>query len=179
MTKEEYPRTTFLIMLAIVYISFGVLTFLHDPILHCIPALLFGWDIVSWETGILTGNVIVNTINATTWELWWYYMTPPLVLCTGALTMVILYPSRFTGIPSFILFMLNIASMDFNIGGSDSNKALLALLEHGVNPLPAHILHYALFIGVIFVFGTVFFVIFENNIKDAMYRRDKLLFLKR
>lgn len=179
MSEEKFPRTTLLIMLAITYISFGVLTFLHDPVLHCIPALIFDWDIVSWETGILTGNVIVNTINATTWELWWYFMTPPITLCSFALLTTILYPSRFMAIPSLVLFLLNLGSLDFNIDGSDSNKALLALLNHGVDPLYAHLLHYGIFIGSIAIFGFFLFVMFEDSIKDAMFRRNKALFLKK
>lgn len=165
----------FPILLAITFISFGILTFLHDPFLHSIPAWIFGWQVENWNTGVLTGQTTVSTINATMWQLWWYYMLPSVTLCSVALLSAILKPSRIVAIPSLVLFMLNLASLDPTIIHSDSYNGLRVLLEHNYSVLGAYAIHYAFFIGSLGAFALFLYINLENKPSDSIKRRNSVI----
>lgn len=167
--KEIFP-----LFIAITFVSFGLLTFLHDPILHAIPACIFGWNVTEWNAGILTGQTSVTSINAKMWEVWLFYMTPPLILCSLALGSAIYKPSRLIAIPALVLFMLNLASLDPEITNSDSYNGLKTLLEGGFSITNAYLIHYGIFILSIIAFAIFLYINLENRPSDSIKRRDNV-----
>ena len=166
MKQETLP----LIML-LTFLSFATLTFLHDPILHALPALAFGWNVDSWVTGIMTGSTTVSaTSDVTSIELWIFYMLPSLTLTTLSLFSVIIYPIRIVIIPALILFMLNIPSLNPFITGSDASMAVEVLIESGISTAGATLTHIIIFLLFIAIFAFFLYITIEDEPKDAERR---------
>lgn len=171
----EEKTTMYWTVVVLTLISMITLTFFHDPILHSFPALLFGWSVKAWHTGIMTGWTNVETVDPTTIELWIFYMLPAMILTSIALVCAFVKPIRKITVPASILFLLNMASLNPTIGGSDSYKALQVLIDGGMNPALANIIQYGIFILFIVGLGTFLFIVSEDDEPESQRRGDYVL----
>ena len=168
---KKVIHSTFLI---IVILGIFSLTILHDPLLHGVIAKSYGWEVSDWEKGILSGftNATVSTIEyeqTSTAKIWFYFMGPPLILFFIPFLLLLSNPNRYLAIVVILLMFLNFASLspEAMLPGSDSSQAMNVLMERGVSPLISMIIHWGIFIIAIVSLGTAFYVMFENDQRDA------------
>lgn len=143
------------------------LTIFHDPLLHGLIALIYGWKITGFEVGILTGYTSIQTLTASTFQMWTFYMFPAIFLCLASFLLLYIHPDRIIFIVVLILFILNINSLNPYASGSDAfnasevlNKALL----------PGELIHLTIFLLFVGLFATTCYIVIENNSKDAQAR---------
>lgn len=164
-------QETFYVVILLTFLSFATLTFLHDPILHALPALIFGWNVDSWVTGIMVGSTTVSATNEiTSTELWIFYMLPSLTLTTLSLFSVMMYPIRMVIIPALVLFTFNIPSLNPFLVGSDASMAVEVLIESGIPTANATICHILIFLLFIAIFAFFLFITIEDEPEDAERR---------
>ena len=164
-------QITFPIVLMITFLSFATLTFLHDPILHALPALAFGWNVESWVTGIMTGSTTVSaTGDVTSIELWIFYMLPSIVLTLSSIIAVMIYPVRTIILPALVLFMFNLPSLNPFIAGSDAAAAVQVLIDSGISTASATMYHTLLFFTFLGLFSFFLYITMEDEPKDAERR---------
>lgn len=177
-----YRKLTYGIFLIFGILSILSFTALHDPLLHGFMAIVNGWTVVGWDKGILTGFTIAEVTaeqyaNTPLWGKWFYYMLPPLVLFFLPPLIFFINPDKIIALFATILMFLNFASLSPErlLEGSDSNQGMLVLLESGVDPLLATILHWGIFILAIVTLITVFWVAYEDDKEDSEERIEELV----
>jgi len=170
-TRSERGSDTAKMFVLIMFLGLGVATYIHDPILHSVPAYLFGWDIESFSTQLTTGETTAVTQNASLMQVWIYFMFPSLAIIALSMLVTIFLNNRLLYVVSSILIMMNFASFDPTLIGSDSNKAMDYLIQNGgLTTFAAYVLHIAILLFIIVVIALYWYVIFENNPKDANKR---------
>lgn len=169
--SSERGSDTAKLFILIMFIGLGLATYIHDPILHSIPAYLFGWSIESSQTHLTTGETTAVTNNASLMQVWVYFMFPSIVIIIFSMLITIFINNRLLYVFSSILIMMNFASFDPTLVGSDSNNAMEYLIQNGgLTTFAAYALHLAILLFMITVIALYWYVIFENNPKDATKR---------
>ena len=166
MKKNVNNSKTFIIL--IVFITLGIGTYFHDPILHTIPALLFGWNVPSSFSGFTTGstNALINP-SATPLQLWIFYMLPSIAIYAVTLFLTLTHPTKLILISADILLLINLPSFDPLNKGSDSYNAMQYITLS--SPIP-FILHFLMFIIAGLILAIFLSIAIEDNVKDAKSR---------
>lgn len=171
----KLPHFNLLIIFFVLLMSFGTITFLHDPILHLLVAKMFGWEVFSWTADVITGSTTaIIPETASELQKWLFFMLPSIVLCTLATAIALFRPTRLYAIPTLIIFMFNFASFIPSINGSDSSNAMNILFNAGYVKL-AILLHWGIFLLTIFGFSIFLYIYLEDNKKDSMKRSDEVI----
>jgi hypothetical protein len=170
MVRQERGSKTVILFISVMFISLALATFLHDPLLHTAAAHLFGWNIESYESSLLTGSTTALAgLNATMWQIWFYYMFPSTMLISLAIFTSLFFNNRLIFVTANILIMLNFASLEPSLSGSDSGKALQILKIFGYTT-EGFILQFSIFCLFIAFIAVYWYIIFENNPKDSVKR---------
>lgn len=172
--KEGNDYIYFTILIIFVTIAIG--TFWHDPILHGIVALLNGWEIETFETGLMTGSTtVLASTKASIWSVWLYFMFPPIAIFVAVIIATWFKPDRLIMVAGIILMSMNLPSLKPDLQGSDAYNAIQYLVIKGWSELGANALHYILFITVLILWGLYLYVTVENNSRDAKARMKNIV----
>ena len=151
---------THISIVIVVLVSLLTLTTLHDPILHGAVAKLNDWEITDYDHGIMTGytNVTISQEtfdNTPPFQVWIFFMLPPLLLFFGAFTVIIFNPHRLVATVALILMFLNLASLspETLLPTSDSSQAMSYLISTGMSTLTASLLHWGIFALAVLCLG--------------------------
>lgn len=171
----KLPHFNLLAIFFILLLSFGTLTFLHDPILHLLVAKMFGWEVISWTADIMVGSTTaIIPESATVLQKWLFFMIPPISLCTLSVAIALFKPSRLYAIPTLIIFMFNLPSLVPSINGSDSMNAMMTLFIAGYEKLGI-IIHWGIFFATIMGLAIYLYVYLENDKNDSMKRSEEVM----
>lgn len=158
------------------YIILIVATTFHDPILHGATALLFGWMVEGYNTGIGIGDTTaLAPIGAPVFSKWVFFMLPAIIIFILVYLMTIFKPDRLVFTTGNMVLGINVFSFHPGVEGSDAFKAMGYLIQGGWSEAEAYLLH--LFILLI-AFGLWFlhyYIIGENNLKDAKSRMKNIV----
>ncbi len=173
--KERSNDYIFLTVIT-VYTMLAIGTFFHDPILHQIPAVLFGWELGGYQNGIMIGSTTaIANAGASPLSLWIFYMFPAIAVFFTVVIVTILRQDRLVFVGGIILISLNIASLNPEIKGSDACNAAQMLITNGWSELWAYLLHFVIFILFLLLWGLYLYVVIESNPKDAVARARNII----
>ena len=175
---EKSKQISPVLFIIVTALALSVCTFFHDPLLHGLIAILNGWHIESFSTQMFTGQTTISIPATTPYTLsqaWIFFMFPALTLITLAIVFALYFKNRIMYIFSTILIMLNFASIDPGIVGTDANRAMLVLEEFGVSHIKAYMIHMIILAMVIIVFALYQFIIYENNPSDSTKRMKRII----
>jgi len=157
------------------FIVIGLGTLIHDPYLHSFIAIINGWPVTDYTSGLATGSTdILASINASTPSLWIYFMFPSMSIYIISFTLLLYNPNRLIIIVGLLLLMLNFASLLPNIPGSDAYNAVQLLISRGWSEVSAYTLHYIITFIIILILLLFLYIGIENNPKDARSRSSNI-----
>lgn len=159
-----------------VFAVIGIGTFFHDPILHGIIAYWNGWQIESFETGLMTGSTtVLASLKASTWSIWLYFMFPSIAIFIIVIIATWFKPDRIIMVAGIILMSMNLPSLKPDLQGSDAYNAVQYLVAKGWSELGANVLHYILFILILIIWGLYLYITVEDSRKDAKARMNNIV----
>lgn len=158
------------------YATVALATLLHDPILHGATALLFGFMVEDYTTGMGTGaTTVLAPTSAPVFSKWVFFMLPAIIIFILVYLITIFKPDRLVFTAGNMVLGINVFSFHPGVEGSDAFKAMGYLIQGGWSEAEAYLLH--LFILLI-AFGLWFlhyYIIGENNLKDAKARMKNIV----
>lgn len=158
------------------FVLLALATTFHDPILHGAVALLFGFKIEDYNTGLGIGDTTaLAPIGAPVFSKWVFFMLPAIIIFILVYLITIFKPDRLVFTAGNMVLGINVFSFHPGVEGSDAFKAMGYLIQGGWSEAEAYLLH--LFILLI-AFGLWFlhyYIIGENNLKDAKSRMNNII----
>lgn len=178
-SKLETNNTYVLLTILLSFFTLAIGTRIHDPILHSIVAILNGWSITEWESGLMIGSTTAmisaaTATNTSTTMFWLYFMFPPIFIYVVSFLINVFFPNRLIRVSGFILMALNLASVNPEIKGSDAYNAAVFLTTRGWSETTAFGIQYLIMFGFIVLYGLYLYISVEDNDKDARNRMKNL-----
>lgn len=176
MKHQKESNDIWYLTILIVFSTLSIGTFFHDPLLHGIIAYWNGWEIETFETGLITGSTtVLASTKASTWSVWLYFMFPSIAIFITVIIATWLKPDRLLMVAGIILMSMNIPSLKPDLVGSDAYNAVQYLIFKGWSETGANVLHYILFIAILILWGLYLYISVENNSKDVKARMKNII----
>jgi len=173
-TKQESNDPIYFSIIVVLF-GISISTFIHDPILHSLWAVLNGWSIDSYESGWMTGSTSILASSSASWQsLWGYFMFPAISIFILTLIIVAMKPEKLIMIFGIITMSLNLPSLNPLITGSDAYNAVGVLTNGGFSEGFAYTMHYLLFFLILVIWGIYLYIVIEDNSKDSKKRVENL-----
>lgn len=174
--KKKEGKDIILYSILTMYLMIGAATMLHDPILHGATALLFGFMVEDYNTGLGIGDTTaLAPTGAPVFSKWVFFMLPAIIIFILVYLITIFKPNRLVFTAGNMVLGINVFSFHPGVEGSDAFKAMGYLIQGGWSEAGAYMLH--LFI-LLLAFGLWFmhyYIIGENNLKDAKARMKNII----
>lgn len=159
----------------IVFLGISAGTFIHDPILHGVIAVLNGWSIDDYQTGLMIGSTSVIAPANASWQSYWiFFMFPALAIFIIVMVITLLRPERVLMVGGIIVMSMNLPSLNPAITGSDAYNAVDMLAKKGFGEGYANLVHYLLFFIILVAWGLYLYIVIENNSKDSRLRIENI-----
>lgn len=169
--KKKEGNEIWIYTILIGYIIIGAGTAFHDPILHGAVALIFGFMVEGYNTGIGIGDTTaLAPAGAPIFSIWLFFMLPAIIIFILVYLITIFKPNRLVFIAGNMLLGINAFSFHPGVEGSDAFKAMEYLIQHGWSESGAHLLHLFILLMAFGLWFLHYYIIGENNIKDAKGR---------